>query len=161
MKFTSEFEHSIDAKHRLAIPADLRNVMEQAGYGNVLYLIPWEQGSIWMFPEPVFDRLAERFSDIMSQGEEAMEFESILFPLARRVEIDSAGRIRIPQAMLEESGLTSSVVILGRNDRMEICSPEKWAAQRADKRQRLSEFFNRTRHEIRSRAAQPGPENGT
>ena len=59
-----------------------------------------------------------------------MIFEELLYSQAARVELDSAGRIRIPQRLLEQLGIQQSAVILGVKDHLEVREPADWAERR-------------------------------
>ena len=58
MLFTGEYEHSIDAKQRLAIPSDLRGRLDPEIHGSAFYVAPGQQGSLWIWPEKTFEQMA-------------------------------------------------------------------------------------------------------
>ena len=127
MLFTGEYEHTIDAKHRMAIPADFRSLMQPDSLGSAFYLSP----GLW--PERTFERLAGAMSSSFLQNEELMEFEQLLYSQSRRLELDKTGRVRLPERMLAEAQLGQQVVILGVKDHLELRDPEQWKSQLAER----------------------------
>jgi len=55
-----------------------------------------------------------------------MEFEQILFSQSKRLEIDKAGRIRLPESLLDFAGIKSQAVVIGVRDHLEIRDPDQW-----------------------------------
>jgi len=143
--FTGEYEHTIDAKQRLAIPADLRSRMSPDLHGEGFYVVPGANGALWLWPERTFERMASAFEQSLLPGEEMMEFEELLFPQSKRLEVDSAGRVRIPEQMLLEFGLGQTVIILGMKDHLELRDPQQWKAQRQQSLAKRKEIMVRAR----------------
>jgi len=143
--FTGEHEHTIDAKQRLAIPAEVRSRMHPELHGEALYLVPGANGALWLWPERTFERMASAMEQTLLPGEEMMEYEELLFPQSRRLEIDKAGRIRLPEQMLAEFGLGQTVIILGVKDHLELRDPAQWKAQRRQKLAKQADIMLRAR----------------
>ena len=61
MLLLGEFEHAIDAKNRLAVPADIRDVLNASSRGESLIAAPGSNGSLWLWPETTFENLADEF----------------------------------------------------------------------------------------------------
>lgn len=145
MLFTGEYEHTIDAKHRLAIPAEFRSGMNPEQLGSAFYISPGPNGALWLWPERTFENLAGAMSSSLLPAEELMEFEELLYSQSRRLDLDKAGRVRLPERMLEEAGLGSQVVILGVKDHLELRDPEQWNMRRQQKLAKQSEIMLRAR----------------
>ncbi len=77
--------------------------------------------------------------------EDLLEFEELLYSQASRVEMDKSGRIRVPERLLKQASLGSSVVLLGVKDHLELRDPERWAGQRDDKLAKQAELMMRAR----------------
>ena len=123
MLFTGEYEHTIDAKQRLAIPSELRQRLHPDIHGESFYLAPGANGTLWLWPEKTFERLASALEHTLLPGEEVMELDELIFPQSRRLEIDKNGRVRLPDQMLAEHGLGETVMILGMKDHLELRDP--------------------------------------
>ena len=59
MAFLGEYEHSIDAKQRLAIPAEVRDLLHPESHGSAFVAAPGGNGSLWLWPEKTFETLSQ------------------------------------------------------------------------------------------------------
>lgn len=160
MLFTGEYEHVIDAKHRLAIPSDLRSKLDPEVHGSGFYLAPGPNGALWLWPEKTFELMASALGGTLLPGEEMMEFEELLFSQARHLPLDGTGRVRLPERMLHRFELGSNVTILGVKDHLELRSTEQWQALRDQKFTKQAEIMLRARQaleEQRRGGKQDGP----
>src|SRR5690606_341929 len=98
--FTGHYEHSIDAKHRLAIPADIRARWNPVTDGAAFFAVPWVGGVIRLYTETDFHQRAGAAPLTLTPDEDEAELQATLFGLSRRLELDAAGRVRIPEDLL-------------------------------------------------------------
>jgi MraZ protein len=122
--FLGEYEHSLDSKQRLAIPAELRDQWKPERHGSMLIAAPGQTGGLCLWPEKKFEEFADQIESGLMTADEVARANRRLFSRAARVPFDSAGRIRIPDRLLAEFGLSGTVVILGVRDHLELFSPE-------------------------------------
>ncbi len=148
MIFTHEYEHTIDDKQRLAIPAEIRSRLNPEHHTNAWYLVPGANGTLWLWPERTFEAMAGALEQTLLPGEELMEFEELLFSQAKRLEMDKAGRVRLPETKLAEAGLGQTVVILGVRDHLELRDPEIWKQRRQQKLAKQAEIMLRARNAL-------------
>ena len=113
---TGTYEHSIDAKGRLFIPAKLREEL-----GVTFYLAMGVDECLAIYPQETWNRFTEKFASLPMSQSAAMR---PLFANASKCELDSQGRIVIPQKLRKYAGLEKDAVIIGVNDRAEIWSAE-------------------------------------
>ena len=118
---TGTYEHSIDAKVRLFIPAKLREEL-----GVTFYLAMGVDECLAIYPQETWNRFTEKFASLPMSQSAAMR---PLFANASKCELDSQGRIVIPQKLRKYAGLEKDAVIIGVNDRAEIWSAETWNAR--------------------------------
>ena len=118
---TGTYEHSIDAKGRLFIPAKLREEL-----GVTFYLAMGVDECLAIYPQDTWNRFTEKFASLPMSQSAAMR---PLFANASKCELDSQGRIVIPQKLRKYAGLEKDAVIIGVNDRAEIWSAETWNAR--------------------------------
>ena len=118
---TGTYEHSIDAKGRLFIPAKLREEL-----GVTFYLAMGVDECLAIYPQETWNRFTEKFASLPMSQSAAMR---PLFANASKCELDSQGRIVIPQKLRKYAGLEKDAVIIGFNDRAEIWSAETWNAR--------------------------------
>ncbi len=151
MLFTGEYEHTIDAKQRMAIPSEIRAQLAASltdGSAAALYLAPGPNAHLWLWPEQTFTAMAGALEKSLLPPEELMEFEEFLFSQSRRLDIDKAGRVRLPERAIADAGLGESVVILGVKDHLELRDPNQWAKQRKENIARQAEIMLKARRAL-------------
>ena len=111
---------------------------------------------MWLWPERTFETVSGECEPTLTPPTEEMEHDVVTFPEAERLDIDSAGRIRVPQDMLADAGLGNRVLLLGVRHHLEIWDPEQWAAQRTEKAGRRAEIAQRLRSVGRGRRTDDG-----
>jgi MraZ protein len=118
--FTGTYEHAIDAKQRLAIPADVRDRLVPDTDGRAFYAVVQEGPTLCLYTERGFEKRAEQLDQSDLPPEQVLEYERIFFALARRVELDKQGRIRLPEQLLKMTDLDRDVVLIGVKDHLEL-----------------------------------------
>lgn len=116
-----EYVHTIDPKKRLAIPAKFRReVGERAvltrGLDNCLFLYPLRE----------WEGLAEKLSKLPVGQANIRSFLRLVLAGASDAELDTLGRILIPEHLKIYAGLKRRVVIAGLYTRLEIWDAEAW-----------------------------------
>ena len=140
--FYGEYEHAIDSKGRLIVPAKFREALKTQQVAS-LFLTRGLDGCLFLFPESEW-RLAEsRFKQIPFTKGEGRKFNRLLFSGATEVAVDGLGRLLVPKSLKEFAQITQQVVIVGVSNRMEIWSKEKWQAYYESSRQSFEEVAER------------------
>ncbi len=155
MLFTGSHEHRIDAKNRLAIPAEIRGQWRLEEHGAAWYAVPWIGGRVRLYTEADFRARAREYSLGLTPDQDEAELHATLFGLSARLEMDSAGRIRVPDDIMELVGLGSEVALVGAGDWLEIRDRDSW---RAEKRQRLEQLPDLMARTERKRALRESKE---
>jgi MraZ protein len=125
MPFTDFYEHAIDAKLRLAIPARHRSERDRLGGSKSWVCIPWKD-HLRLYPEVTFQRLAEQQQGTLFAGQDRAELQAAFFGLASQLDEDSVGRISVPKRHLDSTRLPSDVVVIGAWDRLEVRERRSW-----------------------------------
>jgi transcriptional regulator MraZ len=147
LPFTGFYEHTIDAKHRLAIPAEIRALVtppppppppegdggksggSTSGGPVVFYVTLGEKRSLCLYPEKEFEKRAAALDDSELDADEVLSYEEVFFGLARRVEMDAAGRVRLPEHLIKMAKLGPEVVLVGSKDHLRIRDRAEWLAR--------------------------------
>lgn len=129
MLFTGTYEHTIDAKQRLAIPAEIRNRLDPQRDGEAFYAVIGEGPTLCLYTERGFEKRAEELDHSQLDADEVLEYERVLFSLAQRLEVDKQGRVRLPETLLGLADPGKDVVLIGVKDHLEIRSREQWSRQ--------------------------------
>lgn len=142
MIFRGTFEHALDAKHRLTVPAKYRDVLKG---GVVLAFSPeTEVGStrslaIWRPDEyDAFVQLA--LAELNPLGPRARDLRNLLYGNSWDQELDSANRLVLPQPAREFAGLEKEVVITGAGDHLQLWDRTAFAEYNAVALSRFSEI---------------------
>ena len=126
MFFFGQHQHVIDAKQRLAIPAAIRDVLSEEIHGQVFWASPGPNGQLWLWPEKTFQRYAGNLEGSLLPEQDSMDYEQMLFAQSQRCPMDAAGRVRLPETLLDRFNLSGSVIVLGVKDHLEVVDPDTW-----------------------------------
>lgn len=119
--------HSLDAKNRLIIPHNHRLELGLALYATVGY-----DNNLIIMSKAVYEATAEKIAHSSSEFlEENRELRRDFFGNVAYCEIDKAGRILIPQYLLDLAGISKEVVIIGVYDKLEVWSKEAYEQAQA------------------------------
>lgn len=127
MLLTGTFRRSLDEKFRFAIPKGLRDAF---GFpqNSVLYLGPGTDGTLTLYPEQSFSRLAEKLEYGSPNVKETRAFSRLFFAQVQRVDVDRQGRVRLPTELAQLVAIQKEIILLGVHDHMEIWDPDVWQA---------------------------------
>ena len=140
---TGEYEHRLDAKHRLFIPSRLRESVDAQRDGLGFFLVFGPNRILCLYPDEYYRRLAAADGPRLVPPAKLVDFERIKFAQAYHLDLDSHSRVPIPQKMLERAGLTRDVVLIGVRDHVEIWNAKVWhgyLAEQLDKHEELLEL---------------------
>ena len=124
--FMGRYEHTLDAKGRLFIPAKFR-----AGLGETFIICPsFHQNCLWAFSEETFNEIIDKLAGVSLMDEDSTMIESFLFQNANDVTLDSQGRVNISTEHRQCASLQKDVVIAGTRNRVEIWDKELYLARK-------------------------------
>jgi MraZ protein len=117
-----EYEHTIDDKNRLTLPAKFR----QAFDGGIVLTRGFD-GCLNAFTRDDWGRLVDtRLAPLDPLSREARLMQRYYFSGAADVELDKQGRVPVPTALAESAGLGREVVVAGVYDHLEIWDRAAW-----------------------------------
>jgi MraZ protein len=127
MAFRGNYEHSLDPKNRLTVPAKLREQLA----GEIVIGKSLEQcGAIWT--PAGFDAYTDAFlRDLHPLSEEARDLTAFFSGNSFDSELDKAGRAMIPGDVLAHAGIEKDVVVVGAHDHLQLWDPTTWAQRSA------------------------------
>lgn len=127
-RFTGVFERQLDVKGRLALPATFR-----AHLGTVCYLTLGSDSSIEVFTTQQFDDEADRMQELERSGAISRDRLRAFSVRAQAAEPDAQGRIYLDERLRKHARLEvkGPAVVMGRLDRIEICSVDRYARSMA------------------------------
>ena len=116
-----EYEHSLDAKGRLIMPAKFREDL-----GEKFIITKGLDGCLFVFSSTEWTKFEEKLATLPISNKDARAFTRFFFAGAMDCELDKQGRFLISSNLREFAGLTKDVKIIGMNSRVEIWGKEKW-----------------------------------
>lgn len=119
--FLGQYEHTIDEKGRLTIPARFRDLLE-----NGAFITQGFDENLMVLTNASFEIIYARVNRMSMTNPTARQLKRLIFSHADRVEVDRAGRILIPQFLRQAAQLESAAVLVGVGDYFEIWSPGRW-----------------------------------
>jgi len=122
--FLGRYEHTIDEKGRITIPAKFRE-----GLGDSIYVTQGFDGNLQAFPPDLFELMSSQVRSISYLDVNSRRLRRILFSNAEQTRFDSAGRILLPAFLRETANLKDIAIVVGSGEYFELWSPENWQAQ--------------------------------
>ena len=116
---TGEYQHSLDNKGRLFIPAKLRDEL-----GEVFFVTLSMDRCLSVYSAENWQVFSDKVNAMPYVKQRKMR---PLFAYAARCELDAQGRILIPQNLRDFAGLTKNVTVVGCNNHAELWDSDAWA----------------------------------
>lgn len=116
---TGQYEHTIDAKGRLFIPAKLRQEL-----GRTFHVTVGQDHCLSVYSEESWAAFMGRLKELSYNEIKRLRG---LFAYAADCEPDAQGRILIPVKLRQYAALDKDVVVIGSFDRVEIWNAQRWA----------------------------------
>lgn len=117
-----EYNHTIDAKGRLIIPAKFRELL-----GTEFVLTRGLDGCLFIYPVDEWKAFEQKLRALPLTNKNARTFSRFFVAGAAMCELDRQGRVLVPQTLREFAGLEKDVVLTGNLDRIEVWSKDKWS----------------------------------
>lgn len=119
--FMGEYNHTVDAKGRVIIPAKFREAL-----GDTFVVTKGLDGCLFVFAMDEWSSFEEKLRTLPIANKDARKFTRFFFAGAADVEPDKQGRVLIPNNLREFGGLTKDVVLVGVSNRVEIWDKERY-----------------------------------
>lgn len=129
--FVGTYEHALDDKGRVVLPATLRNQL--AGEGVISQI----DRCLGIWTVDGFREVGDRMLGNVREGQARLDAMRALASAADTVRPDTQGRILVPQRLRDFAGLAANVVIIGAFDHIEIWDADRWRTSRPELDQSL------------------------
>lgn len=124
-----EYIHTLDEKNRVSLPAKFRKEM-----GKKIVITPGLGQCLFIFTMSEWAKVAKKLSssenDLSFLKADQRSFNRYMFGRAAEVEIDSIGRMLIPEFLQEGIRLRDKAAIVGVKDRVEVWNEKAWNEQK-------------------------------
>ena len=117
-----EFEHTIDDKNRLTLPAKFRQALSGG-----LVITRGMDGCLYCYPQAEWERLVEgRLAGLDPLSKEGRLMQRFFFAGASEAQPDKQGRVLVPTTLAKKADIGREVVIAGVGDHLEIWDRAAW-----------------------------------
>lgn len=114
------YEHGMDAKGRVIIPAKYRD-----GLGESFVLTVGLDGCLYAYPQEEWDDFISKLEELPG-NQKGRKLVRYFASKAMTCEVDKQGRVLVPANLREEAGLLKDIVFVGVLSKIEIWSKERW-----------------------------------
>ena len=119
--FMGEYNHTIDLKGRLIVPAKFREVL-----GDEFVVTKGLDGCLFVYPNDEWKSFEEKLRSLPLTNKNVRQFTRFFLAGAALCGVDKQGRILLPQVLRDFAGLEKDVVLAGVAGRIEIWSKDRW-----------------------------------
>jgi MraZ protein len=148
--FRGTFEHALDAKNRLTVPAKFRVALAA---GVVLAASPETTASaprsiaVWT-PEAYEAYTTAALTGLSPLSPEARDLKRFFFNYSHDTELDSAHRVMIPPSLKEYAGLNKNVIVTGSGECLEVFDQTKYSGYTDDVLVRVPDIAAKLGHTL-------------
>lgn len=119
--FMGEFEHNIDTKGRIIIPAKFRQDL-----GAKFVVTRGMDGCLFGYPMDEWQIVYDKIKALPITKKDSRAFGRFFFAAAIECEFDKQGRINLPKTLIDYAKIQKKCEIVGVSNRFEIWSEERW-----------------------------------
>lgn len=123
--FLGEYESTLDAKGRFLLPAGFKKQLPEAG-GNTFVVNRGFEKCLALYPQQSWDPIFQRLSSLNDFDPKVREFRRYFLNGAIEVELDTAGRINLPNNLISDAGLGKDIVLVSAINKIEIWDNSKY-----------------------------------
>lgn len=145
LAFRGQHEHNIDAKDRITVPAAYRAALSEG-----IVVMEGVERCVEVWPQHAAEAMESVWINPLSpMGADGRRIRRRVFATSEQTELDSAGRVRLPQHLIKHAGLDGPSLVVGVGDHLEIWNGEAWRSE--------AEEFEAQATELTERLAAQGP----
>ena len=131
LSLSGTFDHSLDPKGRVTLPARYR---EHFQHGVVLVRLPGGEPCINVYHPATWERFDDKYIEPLNVFESKRDAWTAraIYMNQDRVEPDAQGRVLLSARQIKEVGLAGKVTIIGARDHLEIWDPQTFARRQEE-----------------------------
>jgi MraZ protein len=133
-RFFGRYEHSLDPKGRVILPAKFRAAFDEGGF-----LTQFHDRCLALWTPDEFEKQMRGMQEAQENGREQRNLARLWASGSAEVDVDRQGRMPIPQHLREFARLDGDCLVIGAIDRVELWSPGEWSLKVAPSEGLLTE----------------------
>ncbi|MFQ5653298.1 MAG: division/cell wall cluster transcriptional repressor MraZ [Planctomycetota bacterium] len=130
-RFMGLFEHCLDDKGRVIVPARLRERIDPEVDGEGFYVTRGPELCLFLYTPTEWEIFSRRMEVLPRGSRELRRLQRNLHAKAQNLSLDRQGRILLPENLRVEVGIEREIVFAGCHDRIEIWSKPGWMEEEA------------------------------
>ena len=127
LMFLGQFQHNLDDKGRLMIPAPFRQTLEGGAY-----ITQGFDRCLMVMTEDYFQEIYQNITGMNLTDPTARLLRRLILSNAYPIELDKVGRILVPQNLRQYVGFDGEAIVAGQGEYFEVWTPTDWSAQMAE-----------------------------
>ena len=116
-----QYEHNLDAKGRIIIPAKLREAL-----GEQIIVTRGLDTNLYIYPHSTFETMTQKVLSLPMTHKDARAYRAVTIASAVECELDNQGRINLPANLIKSANLSKQAIIIGSIDHVEIWDLSTW-----------------------------------
>lgn len=124
--FIGEYEHTLDDKSRVSLPRQFRT-----GLGRKVVMTRGLDNCLFVYSRSSWEKVAAKLQELSFAQADTRGFNRFILSGAAEVEVDSAGRVLIPEHQRAFAGLQKNLIFAGVSDRVEVWDAGRWSEYKA------------------------------
>jgi MraZ protein len=133
--FLGEYQHTLDDKGRVSLPAKFRGGIP----GGRVVISKGLEGCLYVTPEDGYQDTVRRLMDSSPYDEQARRLRRFFLSGAAEAELDKAGRVTVPSVLRQYAELDKDLTVIGAGDWIEVWDTSTWEAYNAETAASLEE----------------------
>lgn len=126
--FRGQFQHSIDAKGRIALPARFRESITASGDSRCVLTAALFDPCLHLYPMKAWEEVEEKIAALPSMDPNVVRFRRLYVSAACECEADKNGRLLIPAQLREKTHLKKDALWAGMGRHLELWATTEWEA---------------------------------
>lgn len=123
--FLGEHSHSIDQKGRVSVPAKFRRRLAKG-----IVVTRGLDHCLWLYPKNEWEIIARKLAELPITQKKSRAFARLMLAGAWDTEVDTQGRVILPEYLRNYAGLKKHVTIAGLFNRLEVWDEDTWQEYR-------------------------------
>lgn len=125
--FIGQYRHTFDAKNRISLPAKFRKELRKS-----VIVTRGLDRSLYVYAPSMWKKVTEKLAEYPTGSAAGRGLSRLLLSGASEADVDSAGRILIPDYLKSFAGMATKAVVAGVNDHVELWDEGAWDAYTAN-----------------------------
>jgi MraZ protein len=126
--FAGTYQCTLDNKNRVNIPSGIRKMFLPQAEDTIVFTKGFEDINLYAYPLDEWQRLTKKLRTLNPFDKKTRDFIRLFMGSAHISQMDSQGRIKLPERILKIAGIEKELLIIGSLSKLEVWSPDRYDA---------------------------------